>query len=278
MFAFKQNTANKALVGIVDQTSGFGVTGLAYNAAGLSFKVAKSGAAAAAKVLAAPDWIEAGNGWYWVALSAGECDTLGIGLLISIFLGVEGAYPFEIRANLESDVFTRVGAPAGATVSADVAAVKADTAAVKLKTDNLPANPASQTNLDVAVSTRMAAGSFVAPDNATIASTAADVIAIKAQTDTLPSIDAAIDALATAITSLTSVTSAGLVRASDENTVRDQFVVDGDGKLISSRQRGYDTAANAAAAGATGLLYEWTVGATYDVDGALTSLTIAVAA
>lgn len=40
-------------------------------------------------------------------------------------------------------VMTRLGAPAGASVSADVAAVKADTAAVKLKTDNLPASPAA---------------------------------------------------------------------------------------------------------------------------------------
>ncbi len=36
------------------------------------------------------------------------------------------------------DSYARLGAPAGASVSADVAAVKVDTAAVKLKTDNLP--------------------------------------------------------------------------------------------------------------------------------------------
>lgn len=45
------------------------------------------------------------------------------------------------------DNYARIGAPAGASVSADIAAAKADTAAVKLKTDNLPASPASTTNI-----------------------------------------------------------------------------------------------------------------------------------
>jgi hypothetical protein len=45
------------------------------------------------------------------------------------------------------DNFARIGAPAGASVSADIAAAKADTAAIKLKTDNLPASPASTTNI-----------------------------------------------------------------------------------------------------------------------------------
>jgi hypothetical protein len=41
------------------------------------------------------------------------------------------------------DIYARLGAPAGASMSADIAAVKTDTAAVKLKTDNLPASPAA---------------------------------------------------------------------------------------------------------------------------------------
>ena len=41
------------------------------------------------------------------------------------------------------DAYARLGAPAGASVSADVAAVKSDTAAIKAKTDNLPASPAA---------------------------------------------------------------------------------------------------------------------------------------
>ena len=45
---------------------------------------------------------------------------------------------------------TKVGTPAGASVSADIAAVKGDTAAIKAKTDNLPADPASVTAVDAA--------------------------------------------------------------------------------------------------------------------------------
>ncbi|MCK1670302.1 hypothetical protein [Bradyrhizobium sp. 150] len=41
------------------------------------------------------------------------------------------------------DAFARLGAPAGASVSADLAAVKAVDDAVKAKTDNLPASPAA---------------------------------------------------------------------------------------------------------------------------------------
>jgi hypothetical protein len=38
---------------------------------------------------------------------------------------------------------TKLGTPAGASVSADIAAAKTDTAAIKTKTDNLPASPAA---------------------------------------------------------------------------------------------------------------------------------------
>lgn len=44
---------------------------------------------------------------------------------------------------MTGDAFARLGAPAGASVSADVAAIKAVDDAVKAKTDNLPASPAA---------------------------------------------------------------------------------------------------------------------------------------
>ena len=49
------------------------------------------------------------------------------------------------------DAYARLGAPAGASVSADVAAVKGDTAAVKAKTDNLPPDPADASDIAVAL-------------------------------------------------------------------------------------------------------------------------------
>jgi len=60
------------------------------------------------------------------------------------------------------DAFARLGAPAGASVSADVAAVKADTAAVKTKTDYLPSATAGA-----------AGGVFIAGANAATSVTTA---------------------------------------------------------------------------------------------------------
>lgn len=48
------------------------------------------------------------------------------------------------------------------------------------KTTNLPSNPASQTNLDTTISSRLATSGYTAPDNA-------DIVLIKAKTDNLPS-------------------------------------------------------------------------------------------
>ncbi|ADV12940.1 hypothetical protein [Mesorhizobium ciceri] len=46
-------------------------------------------------------------------------------------------------ATATTAIFNRLGAPAGASFSADIAAVKADTGAIKVKTDNIPATPAA---------------------------------------------------------------------------------------------------------------------------------------
>ncbi|RUV90253.1 hypothetical protein EOA46_08445 [Mesorhizobium sp. M1A.F.Ca.IN.022.05.2.1] len=54
-----------------------------------------------------------------------------------------------INANILA-VDTKLGAPAGASVSADIAAVKADTGAIKPKTDNLPAAPAAVSDVPTA--------------------------------------------------------------------------------------------------------------------------------
>jgi hypothetical protein len=128
------------------------------------------------------------------------------------------------------DCYSRIGAPAGASVSADVAAVKVDTAAVKVQTDKLTFTVANQVdsnvldwksatapamtgdafarigaagagltalgdarvaNLDAAVSTRLASASYTAPDNA-------DILLIKAKTDNLPAAPAAVGDIPTA--------------------------------------------------------------------------------
>lgn len=52
-------------------------------------------------------------------------------------------------AQTAGDIFARLGAPAGASMSADVAAVKTDTAAIKAKTDSLTFTIAGQTDSNI---------------------------------------------------------------------------------------------------------------------------------
>lgn len=61
-----------------------------------------------------------------------------------------GSVGKRIADFLTGDAYVRLGAPAGASVSADIAAVKTDTAAIKAKTDNLPAAPAAVSDIPTA--------------------------------------------------------------------------------------------------------------------------------
>jgi hypothetical protein len=98
------------------------------------------------------------------------------------------------------DAFARLGAPAGASVSADVAAVKIDTAAVKVKTDFLPSATAGSaggvfvagSNAATSITTALTAnliGNITGNLSGSVGSvtglTASDVGAIKTQTDKL---------------------------------------------------------------------------------------------
>lgn len=78
---------------------------------------------------------------------------------------------------MTGDAFARLGAPAGASTAADIAAAKVDTAAIKNKTDNLPSDPA-----DASVVAGLIAALEAKVD---IVDTVAD--GIKTKTDNLPS-------------------------------------------------------------------------------------------
>lgn len=112
---------------------------------------------------------------------------------------------------------TTVGTPAGASIAADIAAVKSDTAAVKAKTDNLPSDPADESLIIAATDAVMArlgtpAGASVSAD---VAAVKADTAAVKAKTDNLPTDPADESALEAAIIAATSplATSAALATA-----------------------------------------------------------------
>lgn len=80
-------------------------------------------------------------------------DTAGTTTLLSRIIGTLAAGTHNAQSG---DSYARLGAPAGASVSADVAAVKTDTGAIKTATDRLPLSPASTDDIplpaDVATS------------------------------------------------------------------------------------------------------------------------------
>lgn len=59
-----------------------------------------------------------------------------------------------------------------------------------------------------------------------------------------------------------------------ENSVFDQQQYNAQGSLVSGRVRSYDTAANAALGGLTGLLFVWTIQATYNPNNKLVDFKI----
>lgn len=178
----KQSAAKNVMVLMVDSADHVtGKTGLT-----LAISASKDGAAFAS---ISPTVTERGDGWYALALTASDTDTLG-----DLALHVTGtaADPADLVLLVEAgatdaDVSSRL-ATAGYTAPPTVAAVRTEI-------------DANSTKLDVAVSSRLATASYTAPNNAGIASILAavdtevaailatvdtEVAAIKARTDNLP--------------------------------------------------------------------------------------------
>jgi hypothetical protein len=121
----------------------------------------------------------------------------------------------ELVANTAEDVFARLGAPAGASHAADVAAIKAETALIVADTNELQTDwanggrldsildaRASQTSVDDLPTNAELATALAAADDAVLA----EVALVKAKTDNLPSdpadastVAAATDAILTAV-------------------------------------------------------------------------------
>lgn len=88
-------------------------------------------------------------------------------------------------AAMTGDAFARLGAPAGASVSADIAAVKVDTAAIKVQSDKLTFSVANQVDVNVldwkgAVAPAMTGDAFARLGAPAGASVSADIAAIQA--------------------------------------------------------------------------------------------------
>lgn len=121
---------------------------------------------------------EVANGFYKVALTTTDTNTLGdLAYHITAASGDATDFVDQITAAVDQtgDSFVRLGAPAGASVSADIAAIKSDTGTI-LTDVNTGAG---------AIYTRIGApaGASIAAD---IAAVEANAVAIKAKTDTIP--------------------------------------------------------------------------------------------
>jgi hypothetical protein len=138
----------------------------------------------------------------WNALTSGMATVGSIGKKLADWVvGTIDTYTGNTKQT--GDAYARMGAPAGASIAADVAAVKSDTGSIKTQTDKIgtsggdSANTVTmQTRVDVAVSTRLAGSSYTAPDNTTVgtintklgtpaSSVSADIAAVKTDSASL---------------------------------------------------------------------------------------------
>ncbi len=167
MREIKQSATANVMVFMADSTDHItGKTGLT-----LAVTISKDGAAFASIT---PTVTERGNGWYNVALATGDTGTTGDLVVRATATGADpGERTLNVVANVEADTYGRIGAAgAGLTALGDTRIA----------------------NLDVTVSSRLAASGYTAPDNTTIgtintklgspagASMSADVAAVKGDT------------------------------------------------------------------------------------------------
>jgi hypothetical protein len=231
-----QYATAKLRVRVVDAT-GAGVTGLAHSAIGLSAKISK-GAASAAFTLSPSNWAESNDGVYYVTLAngpGGDTNTLGACLLTVIYNLVPYFAPFDV---VSSDANAQLTA-----LTSSVATVDGVVDAIKLKTDLIPAVPASSTHVTNAQ----------ASIQGSLAST---------QMSLTEDINNARDAVMAALVALPDVP--------EENTVRAVLTRDGSNRALTSRFRVYDSAANADIDdGVTGLVAAYLATATYHASGML---------
>lgn len=148
MKILKQSTAYNLTVLMIDSADHVsGKTGLT-----LTINASKNGAAFSGIT---PTVTELSYGWYKLALTTSHTDTLGDLVLHITGTGADATdISLQIVDYLAGDVYSRIGAPAGASVSADIATVAGyvdtEVAAIKAKTDNLPSDPADASDIAAA--------------------------------------------------------------------------------------------------------------------------------
>lgn len=186
---------------------------------------------------------------------AGDFDvTISAGTVNSVSVIGEVVGGFSLASGA---AFGRLGAPVGASISADIAEIEGETddiAAIKAKTDNLPAAPASTTNITAGTITTVTnltnapiSGDLTATMKTSV-QTAADaaitanalVLEIEAETDDIAAVKAKTDNLPAAPASTTNIT-AGII-----TTVTNLTNAPTAGDLTATMKTSVQTAADTA--------------------------------
>jgi hypothetical protein len=226
----KQNTTSWAVVMLSTDAEGHPITGVA--AGSLVVYVAKNGGARAYRSIVSNEWVEIGDGCYWLLIRASDTDTLGE-LLLTVTTNSANIYKVwrTVVQYTEIDVYNQIGVPVGASISADIAALKSDV-------------DTSFSGVQAKLPASVVAAKSDLPDMTPIAKTT-DVAS--AQTAIVGLISAVDDKVARIL---------GLVH---ENSYWDNIQYDGSNNMLQARVRLYDTKSNAQAAGVLGVIGTYTL-------------------
>ena len=164
----KQSTAALVTVRLINSVTGAPVTGV--TSGSVTATVYKSDGSSAS-VTASGNWTELAGGFYTLALASGLTSLVGV---LTTIVVVSGSSTFgredQVFAELTDDIYTRIGAPAGASVSADIAAVETHAA-------NADSQSSTAVTDILAVNTKLGspAGASVSAD---IATATTDILAV----------------------------------------------------------------------------------------------------
>lgn len=205
-------TSQSIYIDVLDSSSTTGgrLTGLAYNTSSLTAYYAKNGAASVSITLATQTASGAYSSGGFVEVDATNMPGIyrldipdaaissGASVVVTL-TGATNMVPCSVEIQLTAldlqtastaqtgDSYARLGAPAGASVSADIAAVKTDTAAVKTTTDKFAFTVANQVDANVLDWKSSAAPAMTGDAYARLgapagASVSADIAAMKTDT------------------------------------------------------------------------------------------------
>lgn len=202
LFSAKSSTSNIVVIGVPGTvfTAPANFTTMSVDGSGRVDLIKIAGTTQTARDIGTSVLLSSGTGTGQLSLSSGLVTLAGVthtGARIPAVTLTDTVTTYTGNTVQTGDAYARVGAPAGASISADIAAVKTDTAAVKTQTDKLAFTVANQIDanvLDWKGSTAPAmtgdayarlgapAGASVSAD---VAAVKVDTAAVKTQTDKL---------------------------------------------------------------------------------------------